>query len=127
MLYSPVGTARYFFGDITKNHKTFRSAVAHAPQHLSVKVLNRGFWRCYKELVLPSQGKFRLKAQVHDSVLAAWLKAERHIWHPRMQECLTNPVEVHGRTLRIPIDSKVGPNWANMEKVKCVYPVKLLQ
>ena len=127
MLYSPVGTARYFFGDITKNHKTFRSAVAHAPQHLSVKVLNRGFWRCYKELVLPSQGKFRLKAQVHDSVLAAWLKAERHIWHPRMQECLTNPVEVHGRTLRIPIDSKVGPNWANMEKVKCEKPMNLLQ
>lgn len=121
MLRSPNGTTRYFFGDITKDHKVLRSAVAHAPQHLSVKILNKGFWRCYKELVLPSKGKFRLKAQVHDSVLAAWPKEERHIWHPRMQECLNNPMVVHGRTLRIPIDSKVGPSWAEkeMEKIKC--------
>lgn len=128
MLRSPYGTSRYFFGDITKNHKTFRSAVAHAPQHLSVKVLNRGFWRCYKELVLPSKGKFRLKAQVHDSVLSAWPKDERHIWHPRMQECLNNPIVVHGRTLRIPIDSKVGQSWAEkeMEKVKCDMHLKQL-
>lgn len=126
MLHSPLGTARFFFGDISKNHKTFRSAVAHAPQHLSVKILNRGFWRCYKELVIPSQGKFRLKAQVHDSVLACWPEDERHIWHPRMQACLTNPVTVHGRTLLIPIDSKVGQNWADMEKVKCENPLKQL-
>lgn len=118
MLRSPLGHTRYFFGDILKNHQTFRSAVAHAPQNLSVSVLNRGFWRIYKELVIPSQGKFRLKAQVHDSVLATWPKAEREIWLPRMRECLTNPVVVHGRTLRIPIDSKVGPNWSDMEKVK---------
>lgn len=120
MLRSPLGHVRYFFGDINKQHAMLRSAVAHQPQNLSVKILNKGFWRVYKDLVLKSEGKFRLKAQVHDSIAAQYPAGERSIWVPKMLECMTNPVEVHGRILRIPLDAKCGPNWYedNMTKWK---------
>lgn len=118
MLVSPLGHTRKFFGDINKEHDMLRGAVAHQPQNLSVKVLNKGFWRCYKELVVPSRGRYRMKAQVHDSILAQYLAAERDYWVPRMIECCKNAIEVHGRILRIPVDAKVGPNWGEMQKYK---------
>jgi DNA polymerase I-like protein with 3'-5' exonuclease and polymerase domains len=48
MLRSPLGWTRYFFGDITKDHNLLRSAVAHAPQNLSVQILNIGLWKIWK-------------------------------------------------------------------------------
>lgn len=112
MLISPSGITRKFFGNIAKDHKMLRSGVAHLPQNLSVVVLNKGFWKIYKHLVLPSQGKFRLKAQVHDSVLSQFPEAEKEYWVKRKQELMDNPIDVYGRTLRIPTDAAVGPNWS---------------
>lgn len=117
-LTSPLGHVRKFFGDITKEHDMLRGAVAHQPQNLSVSILNKGYWKVYKELVVPSKGKFRLKAQVHDSILSQYPKEERDYWVPRKMALMRNPVQVHGRTLVIPIDAKVGPNWKQMEKYK---------
>lgn len=118
MLTSPTGHVRRFFGDINKEHDMLRGAVAHQPQNLSVFVLNKGLWRCYKELVVPSRGRFRLKAQVHDSILSQYPIVERDYWIPKMMECCRNPIEVHGRTLRIPVDAKAGPSWGDMKKYK---------
>jgi DNA polymerase I-like protein with 3'-5' exonuclease and polymerase domains len=67
MLRSPLGWTRYFFGDITKDHNMLRGAVAHAPQNLSVQILNIGLWKIW-QLVKASQGKIRFKAQIHDSI-----------------------------------------------------------
>ena len=110
-LIGPTGVVRHFFGDITKNHSMLRGAVAHQPQNLSVDILNKGYWRLYKDLVLPSKGKFRLKGQVHDSCKFQYPKDERDFWIPLALQCMTNPVEVHGRILRIPLDAEYGPNW----------------
>lgn len=115
-LVSPLGHTRKFFGDIKKDHKMLRGAVAHQPQNLSVCIVNKGVRRVYKELVLTSNGEFRMKAQVHDSVLAQYPIALRSFYVPRMQECMRNPVVIHGRVLKIPIDVKVGPNWKDMKK-----------
>lgn len=117
-LVSPLGHTRKFFGDITKDHKILRGAVAHQPQNLSVTIVNKGYRRVYKTLVIPSKGEYRLKAQVHDSILAQYPIAKRSYYVPLMQECMRNPVVVHGRTLSIPIDAKVGPNWKQMEKYR---------
>lgn len=121
-LVSPLGHTRKFFGDIKKDHKMLRGAVAHQPQNLSVSIVNKGFRRVYKEIVIPSKGEYRLKAQVHDSILSQYPIDKRSYYVPRMQECMRNPITVHGRILRIPIDAKVGPSWKNMEKYK--EPVK---
>lgn len=110
-LISPLGHVRHFFGDITKNHGMLRSVVAHQPQNLSVSILNKGFWRLYKELTLPSKGKFRLKGQVHDSCKFQYPVEERDFWIPAALNCMTNPVTVHGRKLVIPLEAEYGQNW----------------
>lgn len=110
------GHVRVFFGDINKQHQVLREAVAHMPQNLSVRILNIGFNRIYKELVLPGNGDIRLKAQIHDSNLGQWRVGLREYYAPRVLECMNNPVIIHGRTLSIPIDLKIGKNWAEQSK-----------
>jgi DNA polymerase I-like protein with 3'-5' exonuclease and polymerase domains len=112
-LVSPwCGHTRVFFGDINKQHKVLREAVAHMPQNLSVRILNVGFNRIYNELVLPGNGDIRLKAQIHDSCFGQWRVGLRNYYAPRVLECMNNPVKIHGRTLSIPVDIKYGKNWA---------------
>jgi len=118
MLVSPLGHTRVFFGDIGKNHNMLRGAVAHQPQNLSVTILNKGFRRAYHEIVIPSNGEFRLKAQIHDSILAQYPKAKRDIYIPELVRVMRNPVTIHGRELNIPLDAKYGNNWADSVKYK---------
>lgn len=117
-LVGPTGNVRVFFGNIRKRHDMLRGAVAHQPQNLSVSILNEGYWKVYKQLVIPSNGEFRLKAQVHDSMPAQYPKDKRDYYVPRMLELMNNPVVVHGRALRVPIDAKIGHTWGSMEKYK---------
>lgn len=115
-LVSPLGHTRHFFGNIEKDHRMFRSAIAHGPQNLSVTVLNVGFQRVYKELVLPGAGNIRLKAQIHDSILGQYKTELRSYYLPRIRECCNNPVIVHGRELKIPTDIKYGLNWSEADE-----------
>lgn len=115
-LTSPLGWTRYFFGDIIKDHKVFRNAVAHAPQNLSVMILNKGLWRVYIELVLTQNGLFRLKAQIHDSIFWQSPVELRHQYDARVLECMNNPVMVKGRKMEIPVDIKHGQNWLELKK-----------
>jgi DNA polymerase I-like protein with 3'-5' exonuclease and polymerase domains len=110
-LVSPVGHTRKFFGNINTNHNILRGAVAHQPQNLSGEVLNRGFLRVYNELVLPGAGSIRLKAQIHDSIFGQWRIEKRDYYAQRVIECMDNPIVVHGRTMRIPVDLKYGNRW----------------
>lgn len=116
-LVSPLGHVRFFFGDISKSTAVLRSAVAHVPQNLSVEILNRGWWKIYKELVLPSKGEYRLKAQVHDSSPAQCLASKKEYYEKKTIELLTHPpLEINGNTLQIPVECKSGLNWAEMKK-----------
>lgn len=122
-LVSPLGHTRVFFGDIVKDHNMLRSAVAHKPQNLSVSILNIGFWKVYKQMVVEPTGElklgdFRLKAQIHDSILAQYRIDKRDIVVPMMMRLMDNPVEVYGKELRIPVDAKVGVVWAKCEDYK---------
>jgi DNA polymerase I - 3''-5'' exonuclease and polymerase domains len=111
-LVSPLGHVRHFFGDINANHNVLRSAVAHQPQNLSVAILNTGMLRVYNELVLPGNGNIRIKAQIHDSIFGQVRIGTRDYYAPKILACMDNPVTVHGRLLRIPVDIKFGNNWA---------------
>lgn len=117
-LVSPLGHRRRFFGDISSNHNMLRGAVAHQPQNLSVDILDTGFGRIYRELVLPGNGNIRLKAQIHDSCFGQIRIGTREYYAPRILACMDNPVIVHGRTLRIPVDIKFGNNWAEGDETK---------
>jgi DNA polymerase I-like protein with 3'-5' exonuclease and polymerase domains len=115
-LVSPLGHTRVFFGNIDRDHTMLRSAVAHQPQNLSVEVLNIGVERAYKEILIPSNGDFRMKAQVHDSILGQWRISRRDEFAARLADCMHNPVKIHGRTMVIPIDIKTGLNWGEADE-----------
>lgn len=114
---SPLGWTRYFFGNPMKNHAVFRGAVAHQSQNLSVHIINREYWQIYKRLVTGREegvvvGEFRLKAQIHDSILAQAKKERREYYQKRMLEIMTSEkVVVKGRIMLLPTDVKVGENW----------------
>ena len=109
MLKSPLGHTRYFFGDISKDHNIQRSAIAHGPQNLSVSILNEGFWNAW-ELTKKSHGDFRLKAQIHDSVLVQ-IRIGRDDLVEKFAETMDYTAIVHGRKLVIPSDAKHGIRW----------------
>ena len=117
-LVSPLGQTRRFFGDIDRNHSMLRGAVAHQPQNLSVEILNKGFKRAYRDLVLQHPEDFRLKAQIHDSIFGQWRISKRDFFAAELAKRMHNPVVVHGRTLVIPIDIKYGRNWGEREVLK---------
>lgn len=117
-LVSPLGHTRRCFGDIERDHAMLRSLVAHQPQNLSVEILNKGFNRLYTGYVLKDNGNIRLKAQIHDSILGQVRIGMRDHYAPIILECMNNPVQVHGRTLRIPVDIKFGTNWRAMKEWK---------
>lgn len=113
-LISPLGWTRYFFGDINKNYQLFSSAVAHGPQNLSVSILNIGLWKNW-ELTKENPKDFRLKAQIHDSAPFQY-RIGREDLRDRAIKNFENPVIVHGRTLKIPVDYKEGLCWGEMKK-----------
>jgi DNA polymerase I-like protein with 3'-5' exonuclease and polymerase domains len=114
MLKSPMGHVRYFFGDIHKKYQIFSSAVAHGPQNLSVSILNIGWWKQW-QLQKEEPVDFRMKAQIHDSAPFQYRIGREDI-RKKAIDCFNNPVVIHGRTLKIPVDYKEGLNWMNMKK-----------
>jgi DNA polymerase I-like protein with 3'-5' exonuclease and polymerase domains len=118
-LVSPLGWTRFFFGDPSSNKQALNAAVAHAPQNLSVSIINVVFYRLWHDSVYGDLlGKLRLKAQVHDSLLYCYRGDDvPSIVSTRMQE----PLEVTDcngvkRTMLIPNDcSKGGTSWASLK------------
>jgi DNA polymerase I-like protein with 3'-5' exonuclease and polymerase domains len=117
MLKSPSGHTRYFFGDIDKKYQIFSSAVAHGPQHLTGAVLNKGFWKIWM-LQKQRPKEIRMKAQIHDSALQQFKIEAKDEMIEKVLTNMKNPVIIHGRTLHIPVDYKIGPDWAEMEEFK---------
>lgn len=117
-MVSPLGWVRYFFGDITNNHAVFRAAVAHGPQNLSVELINEGFYRVYEKLCLPSNGDFRLKAQIHDSIFCQVREGTEMHYVEEMRKLMDFPVIVHGRSMLIPTEFKIGKSWGTMHELK---------
>jgi DNA polymerase I-like protein with 3'-5' exonuclease and polymerase domains len=118
MLTSPLGYTRYFFGDINKNHNMLRGAVAHSPQNLSVTILNIGLMKIWQEIKKQELPLIRLKAQIHDSVFLQIKDEYVNKLLPVILHLMDNGVDIHGRTLRIPVDYKYGKSWGNMTEVK---------
>lgn len=116
-LVSPTGHVRVFFGDITKDHKVWRSGVAHQPQNLSVENLALGYWKAWKYACsYPVKEALRLKTQIHDSLNGQVLISEaRHII-PELAKLVRAECMVKGRLMTIDVDIEVyHTNWA--EKV----------
>lgn len=105
-LVSPTGHVRYFFGDPLKDHKVFRSAVAHQPQNLSVTKLNQGLRKVY-EVMKREPGILRLKIQIHDSIKGQVRIDKAREYIPMLRELITARQMVKGREMVIEVDAEV--------------------
>lgn len=119
-LVSALGWTRYCFSDPSKGGHAFKSLVAHVPQNLSLGIINRGFVRIFREIQIPNWKDFRLKAQIHDSILFQY-RIGRIDLALKVQELLeqTIPVkDVKGkiRDMRIPVDLKAEAVYWNQLK-----------
>jgi DNA polymerase I-like protein with 3'-5' exonuclease and polymerase domains len=118
-LVSPLGWTRHFFSDPTSSKTALNAAVAHGPQNLSVGIINRVFYRVWRDSVYGDlRGKVRLKAQIHDSLFFAYRGDDTpSIVLARM----TEPVTVRGtdskvRTMKIPPDMNCGQTyWGDLK------------
>lgn len=110
MLVSSRGWTRYCFGDPSKSKRALNQYVAHVPQNLSVSIINEGFRKVYKKLHVGNTHKFRIKAQIHDSVAFQYREdCEHYVWD--VKELMEIPIKVKGRTLLIPMAAKGGARF----------------
>lgn len=112
-LVSPTGHVRNFFGDPIKDHKVWRSAVAHQPQNLSVECLNNGQFRAYKYAQgFRDPAAIRLKTQIHDSINGQVKIEYARECIPRLAELIEAKLMIHGREMVIDVDVEVyHTNW----------------
>lgn len=118
-LVSPLGWTRYFFSDPRSSKPALNSAVAHGPQNLSVGIINRCFYRVWRESVYGGlRGIVRLKAQIHDSILYAY----KGDFTPQLvNDLMVEPTQVKDvkgvvRTMIIPPDISCGKtHWAQLK------------
>ena len=110
-LVSPFGWVRIFFGQPRKHKPSLNAAVAHAPQNLSVAIINREWYAIWRETIYGAlRGHVRIKAQIHDSLLFIYKELKyAHIVHSMMR----TTVQVTGadgvtRPMMIPTDLSVG-------------------
>lgn len=118
-LKSPLGWTRYFFADPTTSKHAMNSAIAHAPQNLSVSIINKVFYQIWRDTVYGDlRGEVRIKAQIHDSILYEY----KHEDSPaKVAERMRYAVQVKDikhvtRTLIIPSDTNAGEiAWGSLK------------
>lgn len=112
-LYIPaVGWTRRTFLKPLKSKPDLNAAVAHKPQSLSVHLVNKAFFRIWRELQLGKyRGKFRLKAQVHDEIVSQVRPEIRDQAAEEVAQIMVIPTEVNGRIMTIPSTIAKGVYW----------------
>lgn len=120
MLVSALGWTRRFFGKPAQNRQHLNSAVAHEPQNLSVGIVNREFFNIWKASIYGElRNRYRLKAQIHDSILGQYRGEEV----PALiaEKYMNTRVQVRGsddvvREMFIPSDVSAGKTrWSELK------------
>lgn len=120
MLVGATGWTRYCFGNPEKSKLDLNAYVAHGPQSLNAMVLNMAYWDVFIHVALPNAGKFRLYAQIHDSIKFGTRKGYSHL-AIEVKNRMEIPIEVtcvqgKTRTLKVPAALK-GPAkaWSELK------------
>jgi len=112
-LVSPMGWTRRFFGD-PYNNNTLRGAIAHAPQNLSVSVINKALIKAFWQLQVPSNGEFMLICQVHDSIVYQAIDSKAQEYKDKLNNIMDIAVPFKfspNHDMRIPTDGNLGSCW----------------
>ena len=109
-LVSPSGWTRYCFGNPAANKLDLNAYVAHGPQHLSVKLVNKSLIDIWRELALPLGNNLRLKAQIHDSIFGQYRIGHEEVVH-QAEKLMRVKITVHGKELLIPNDIEMNKEF----------------
>lgn len=104
-LVSPLGYTRYCFSNPMTSKPALNKYVAHPSQNLSVALINRAILRIQSEPELRNESSFRLCAQIHDSLLMQIKTTEIERLLPIVESLMNEPINVHGRILKIPFEA----------------------
>ncbi len=106
-LVTLLGRKRWFFGR-RNDDNVVREAVAYEPQSITSDIINRGMLEVWRSNCC------QLLLQVHDSVLVQYKESDENEILPRILKTIVQPITLpSGRVVTIPVDAKVGWNWAN--------------
>lgn len=114
------GWVRRTFLQPWDNKQDLNSLVSHKPQGFSARLVNKALMKIWKELQLGKYyGKFRLKAQVHDEIIAAVCESlVPEEVAKEVAEIMEIKADITGggvtRTMLIPSTYSVGDNWAEV-------------
>jgi len=112
------GRKRWFFGYRSNKsddrfRDTLKQGVAHMGQSMTADEMNHGMlwaWRL---------GIFQLLLQVHDSILIQYPGEKEDEIIPLVKSAMLVPLELRaGRRFVVPVDVKVGWNWAKTDPKK---------
>lgn len=109
-LVSPSGWTRYCFGNPSANKLDLNAYVAHGPQHLSVKLVNKSLIDIWRDLALPLGNHLRLKAQIHDSIFGQYRIGHEDVVH-QAEKLMRVSITVHGKELLIPNDIEMNKEF----------------
>ncbi len=116
-IVTPDGWTRLFFGDMRKDHKRLRDAVAHQPQHQSVAGINKTLLILLAHQIA-SKGEYILMAQIHDSILFQAIEENFDYHMLKTREAMTHFESINGRSVNIPLDTNYGQYWNPMVEWK---------
>jgi DNA polymerase I-like protein with 3'-5' exonuclease and polymerase domains len=109
------GWVRKCFGDPAASKMELNSYVAHAPQSLSVKLINSAFFDMWLKLQLRER-KVRFKAQVHDDIIGQNKPEDTEYVTTTIAERMRQPITIRGRVMVIPNDVKSGgQTWKDLK------------
>jgi DNA polymerase-1 len=113
IMRTPLGRARMFFGRWGPD--LVREAIAYVPQSLVSDIINLGIIKAFPNL--PPEWEILL--QVHDSILMQ-VPTDADPEHIKrfIEHYFQIPIEINNRMMVIPIEIKVGKNWANTKKLE---------
>lgn len=123
MLTTPLGWTRLCFGTPWNSKPNLNEYVAHLPQSLSVGIINEAFVEIFHKLHLRTNGAFRLKGQIHDSILFAY-KQDREDLAIEAAKIMVKPKKITDckgkeRWMTIPVALKGGARrWTELREIK---------
>lgn len=111
-LMSPLGTKIHLFGR-PWDDRTWRQGLAFIPQRTVLDVIGIGMMRAYYE-----EPRHDLLSQIHDALLGQW-PDDPEVWPllaAHLRECMTVPVPIGERIMRIGVEVMTGYNWGKQSE-----------
>jgi DNA polymerase len=114
---NPFGRTRLFLG--RKEDATYREGFSHYAQSTVRDLIGHAIIRTDRDVMEPlrraGHTESRIVLEGHDALLVQLPEEHEEEAVKKTKEAMTIPFEVKGREILIPVDSKSGHNWGELE------------